>query len=142
MQLKATAAISRRLLGAGAPLFAACAVAGLGACGAIFGTSVEGRMLHTPETFSGTSTASIGGTGKLLVVSDKGVKCFGRYQQVPDENVALAGTSLAGFKENSSSVVKLKCDDGRRGSVLFLVGQDQAVGTGMLGEDIVTLTIE
>ena len=43
--------------------------------------------------------------------------------------------------QHKSGELDLTCSDGRRGKVLFLVGDDEAVGTGMLGRDIVTLTI-
>ena len=43
--------------------------------------------------------------------------------------------------QRKSAEALLTCSDGRSGKVLFLVGDDEAVGTGMLGKDIVTLTI-
>jgi hypothetical protein len=46
-----------------------------------------------------------------------------------------------GAESTENGVATLTCDDGRTGKVMFTVGADQAVGTGMLGGDIVTLQI-
>jgi len=98
---------------------------------------VQGRMLHTPETFTGESTASLDGDGSLVLVSNRGARCHGPYLQVPDDN----GGEVAADDSEENGLATLSCTDGRTGSVMFLVGQNQAVGTGMLGKDIVTLTI-
>jgi len=100
------------------------------------GGNVQGRMLHTPETFTGESTASIDGEGSIALISDRGARCHGPYRQVPDDNAAEVGAD-----SSENGLATLTCNDGRSGSVMFLVGPDQAVGTGMLGRDIVTLTI-
>ena len=94
------------------------------------------RMLHTPETFTGESTAAIDGDGSMSLVSDRGARCTGPYRQVPNDNAAEVGAGAS-----NSGVAKLTCSDGRTGSVMFTLGADQAIGTGMLGQDIVTLTI-
>ena len=109
------------------------------ACNSVVGgkPSIEGRMLHTPEFFTGTTTAALTGDGALTLVSDKGARCDGTYRQVHDDNTA----EIRVEDEHKSGLATLNCDDGRTGSVLFLVGQDEAVGTGMLGRDVVTLTI-
>jgi hypothetical protein len=102
---------------------------------------IAGRMLHTPEFFTGTSTASIDGTGTLTLRSNRGAFCSGPYSQKPDDNtgeVALGGGTPP---RGESGVATLTCHDGRSGTVLFLLGDGAAVGTGMLGKDIVTLTI-
>lgn len=99
-------------------------------------SNVEGRMLHTPETFTGESTAAIDGDGSMSLVSDRGARCAGPYRQVPNDNAAEVGAGAS-----NSGVAKLTCSDGRTGSVMFTLGADQAIGTGMLGQDIVTLTI-
>jgi hypothetical protein len=105
----------------------------LGACGG----TVEGRMLHTPETFTGDSTAGVAGEGRIELTSSAGAQCHGPYRQVPDDNGGEVGADHA--EENGHAT--LTCSDGRKGMVMFNVGADQAVGTGMLGRDIVTLTI-
>ncbi|MES1151134.1 MAG: hypothetical protein ABUL54_04500 [Dongia sp.] len=99
--------------------------------------SIEGRMLHTPESFSGTTTAELSGTGQLNLLSTKGTRCGGDYRQVHDDNTAEVRVE----DQRKSGEALLTCSDGRSGKVLFLVGDDEAVGTGMLGKDIVTLTI-
>jgi hypothetical protein len=88
---------------------------------------VEGRMLHSVETFSGTAARGWQNGGSLSVTSSKGARCVGRYLEA---------------KEIGSSIAVMNCDDGRVGSVLFMDGPHESVGTGMLGTDIVTLTIE
>ncbi|HVY98315.1 MAG TPA: hypothetical protein VHA35_02355 [Dongiaceae bacterium] len=100
--------------------------------------NIEGRMLHTPESFSGTTTAELTGSGTLNLLSTKGTRCGGAYRQVQDDNTAEVRVE----DQHKSGEAELTCSDGRSGKVLFLVGEDQAVGTGMLGKDIVTLTIE
>jgi hypothetical protein len=99
--------------------------------------SIEGRMLHAPESFTGTTTAELSGTGTLNLLSTKGTRCGGAYRQVHDDNAAETRVE----DEHKSGMAQLSCSDGRSGKVLFLVGPDEAVGTGMLGKDIVTLTI-
>jgi hypothetical protein len=89
--------------------------------------TVEGRLLHTPETFSGTVARNWQSGGSLSVTSSKGVKCVGRY---------------ANADAIDSSIAMMTCDDGRTGKVFFTDMQHESVGTGMLGTDIVTLTIE
>jgi hypothetical protein len=99
--------------------------------------NVEGKMLHTPETFTGESTASIDGDGSISLTSNRGTRCDGPYRQVPNDNAGEVGAD-----PSSNGVATLTCSDGRTGSVMFTLGADQAVGTGMLGRDIVTLQIE
>jgi hypothetical protein len=98
--------------------------------------NIEGKMLHTPETFTGESTASIDGDGSITLVSNRGARCGGPYRQVPNDSAAEVGA-----EESTNGLATLHCTDGRTGSVMFTVGADQAVGTGMLGQDIVTLQI-
>ena len=97
---------------------------------------VEGKLLHAPETFTGESTASIDGDGSITLVSDRGTRCDGPYRQVRNDTAGEVGAD-----ESQNGLATLTCSDGRTGSVMFTVGADQAVGTGMLGHDIVTLTI-
>lgn len=101
------------------------------------GGNVEGKMLHTPETFTGETSSSIAGDGSMVLTSSRGARCDGPYQQVPDDNGGEVGADAS----DENGLATLTCSDGRTGSVMFLVGPDQAVGTGMLGRDIVTLTI-
>lgn len=99
--------------------------------------NVQGRMLHTQESFGGTSSGGFDGNGTLKLYSSKGVACSGPYRQVvQQEDAAQAADPSQGGQAN------VTCSDGRQGSIRFLVGQDEAVGSGMIGKDIVTLTIE
>jgi hypothetical protein len=99
--------------------------------------NIEGRMLHAPESFTGTTTAELTGAGTLNLLSTTGTRCGGAYHQVQDDTSAEVRVE----DQHKSGEADLTCSDGRSGKVLFLVGQDEAVGTGMLGKDIVTLTI-
>jgi hypothetical protein len=98
--------------------------------------NVEGKMLHTPETFTGESSASIDGDGSISLISNRGTRCGGPYRQVRNDSAGEIGAD-----ESNNGLATIRCTDGRTGSVMFTVGADQAVGTGMLGQDIVTLTI-
>jgi hypothetical protein len=98
--------------------------------------NVQGKMLHAAETFTGESTAGIDGNGSITLTSNRGTKCSGPYEQVPNDNAAEVGAEAS-----ENGVATLTCSDGRTGKVMFTVGADQAVGTGMLGGDIVTLQI-
>jgi hypothetical protein len=93
-------------------------------------------MLHTPETFTGESTASVDGDGSISLISDRGARCDGPYRQVQNNTAAEVGAD-----ESENGLATLSCSDGRTGQVMFTVGSDQAVGAGMLGQDIVTLRI-
>jgi len=98
--------------------------------------NVEGKMLHAPETWTGETTGSIDGNGSITLVSNRGTRCEGPYRQVPNDTAGEVGAD-----PSDNGVAMLTCNDGRTGRVMFTVGADQAVGTGMLGEDIVMLQI-
>jgi hypothetical protein len=100
--------------------------------------SIAGKMLHAPESFTGTTTAELTGSGTLNLLSTTGTRCGGAYRQVQDDNSGEIQVS----DQHKSGEADLTCSDGRTGKLLFLVGDDEAVGTGMLGKDIMTLTIE
>ena len=87
--------------------------------------NVTGRGLTSGESFSGTASPGTFG-GSLSLVSDRGTHCEGR---------SMSAESVG------STIVVLTCDDGRAGSVLLLDGPSQSVGTGVLGDEKVTLTI-
>ena len=62
-----------------------------------------------------------------------------RVAAIPDHAFkAVTGLMMSRGKSGEAD---LTCSDGRTGKLLFLVGDDEAVGTGMLGKDIMTLTI-
>jgi hypothetical protein len=98
--------------------------------------NVQGRMLHTPETFGGTSTGGFDGNGTLKLLSSNGVACSGPYQKVVQQEEAAQAAD-----PSQSGRATVACTDGRKGTIMFLIGQDEAVGSGMLGRDIVTITI-
>jgi hypothetical protein len=100
--------------------------------------SIEGRMLHAPESFTGSTTAELAGSGTLNLLSTTGTRCGGAYHQVHDDNTGEVRVE----DQHKSGEADLTCSDGRSGKVVFLVGDDEAVGTGMLGKDILTLTID
>jgi hypothetical protein len=100
--------------------------------------NIEGKMLHAPESFTGTTTAELTGSGTLNLLSTTGTRCGGAYRQVQDDNAA----EIRVADQRKSGEAEITCSDGRTGKLLFLVGDDEAVGTGMLGKDIMTLTIE
>jgi hypothetical protein len=87
--------------------------------------AVEARILKTGESFTGTASPGTFG-GSLEMQSSVGAKCTGR-------------TTTA--ESIGSTVVVLVCDDGRVGSVILLDGARQSTGSGVLGEDQVTLSI-
>ena len=93
-------------------------------------------MLHAPETFTGETTGSIDGNGAITLTSNQGTICEGPYHQVPNDTAGEIGAEVS-----HNGVATLNCSDGRTGRVMFTIGADQAVGTGMLGGDIVTLQI-
>src|SRR5689334_8884500 len=95
------------------------------------GGEVRGRMLHTPETFTGETTAGIASEGQIALKSNRGARCSGPYRQVPDDKGGEVGADAS----TENGMATLTCNDGRTGQVMFLLGDDQAVGTGMLGPD-------
>ena len=105
-------------------------------------SNISGRMLHSPELFTGTSTAGIDSNGALSLKSDQGAVCTGPYTLQREDNAAEVALDGGTPRAAEAGVAKLQCRDGRSGSIMFMVGRDQAVGTGMLGTDIVTLTID
>ena len=93
--------------------------------------NVSGQVLATGETFTGSARSGLvgdmTGTGSLDLTSSTGTKCEGR-------TVSAA--------QVGSTVAIITCNDGRAGSVVLLDGPTQSVGTGVLGNDQMTLTIE
>ena len=87
--------------------------------------TVEARVLKTGESFTGTfSPGSFGGS--LEMESSSGTRCTGRS----------TGSETVG-----TTVVVLVCDDGRAGTAVLLDGPTRATGSGVLGDDQVSLSI-
>src|SRR3954463_13698346 len=95
----------------------------LAACAA--DRTVEARIAKTGEKVTGTFDPGTF-SGALEMQSDKGTNCTGRS----------AGSETVG-----TIVVVLVCDDGRTGSAVLLDGPPRSTGSGVLGDDQVSLTI-
>jgi hypothetical protein len=86
---------------------------------------VEAHVLGTGESFTGTASPGTFG-GSLEMQSDKGIKCTGR----------TAGSETVG-----TTVAVLVCDDGRAGTVVLLDGPTRSSGSGVLGDDQLSISI-
>jgi hypothetical protein len=86
--------------------------------------AVEARIAKTGESFTGTFDPGTFG-GSLEMQSDK-TKCTGRS---------------TGSETIGTTVVVLLCDDGRAGSAVLLDGPTRSTGSGVLGDDQVSLSI-
>ena len=86
--------------------------------------TVEGRIARTGESFTGTWSPGSWG-GSLEMESDR-TKCTGRS---------------TGSETIGTTVVVLVCDDGRAGSAVLLDGPTRASGSGVLGDDQVSISI-
>jgi hypothetical protein len=86
--------------------------------------TVEARIASTGESFTGTfDPGSFGGA--LEMESDR-TRCTGR---------------AAGSETIGTTVVVLICDDGRAGSAVLLDGPTRSSGSGVLGEDQISVSI-
>ena len=86
--------------------------------------TVEAHIKQTGETFTGTFDPGTWG-GSLEMDSDK-TKCTGRS---------------TGSETIGTTVVVLVCDDGRAGTAVLLDGPTRSSGTGVLGDDQVSVSI-
>lgn len=86
--------------------------------------TVEARIKQTGESFTGTFDPGTFG-GSLEMESDQ-TKCTGRS---------------TGSETIGTTVVVLICDDGRAGSAVLLDGPTRASGSGVLGDDQVSISI-
>jgi hypothetical protein len=102
---------------------AVCALLLLAACAT--DRTVEARIVKTGESFTGTYEPGTFG-GSLEMESAAGVKCTGRS---------------TGSETIGTTVVVLICDDGRAGSAVLLDGPTRASGSGVLGDDQVSVSI-
>ena len=99
-----------------------CAFLLVAACAADRG--VEAHINKTGESFTGTYDPGTFG-GSLEMESDK-TKCTGRS---------------TGSETIGTTVVVLICDDGRAGSAVLLDGPTRSSGSGVLGDDQVSISI-
>jgi hypothetical protein len=102
---------------------ALCALLLLAACST--DRAVEARIAKTGESFTGTFDPGTF-SGALEMESGDGVKCTGRS---------------TGSETIGTTVVVLICDDGRAGSAVLLDGPTRSSGSGLLGDDQVSLSI-
>jgi hypothetical protein len=86
---------------------------------------VEAHITKTGESFTGTFDPGTF-SGSLEMDSNKGAKCTGRS---------------TGSETIGTTIVVLVCDDGRTGSAVLLDGPTRSTGSGVLGEDQVSLSI-
>jgi hypothetical protein len=87
--------------------------------------TVEARIAKTGESFTGTFDPGTF-SGSLEMQSNRGTQCTGRS---------------TGSETIGTTVVVLVCDDGRTGSAVLLDGPTRSTGSGLLGEDQVSVTI-
>jgi hypothetical protein len=86
--------------------------------------TVEAHIKQTGESFTGTFDPGTFG-GSLEMESDQ-TKCTGRS---------------TGSETIGTTVVVLICDDGRAGTAVLLDGPTRSSGSGVLGDDQVSLSI-
>jgi hypothetical protein len=86
--------------------------------------TVEAHIGATGETFTGTFDPGTFG-GSLEMQSDK-TKCTGRS---------------TGSETIGTTVVVLLCDDGRTGTAVLLDGPTRSTGSGVLGDDQISVSI-
>jgi hypothetical protein len=86
--------------------------------------AVEARIGATGETFTGTFDPGTFG-GSLEMQSDK-TQCTGRS---------------TGSETIGTTVVVLLCDDGRTGTAVLLDGPTRSTGSGVLGDDQISVSI-
>lgn len=86
--------------------------------------TVEARINSTGESFTGTFDP--GSFGGALEMESGRTKCTGR---------------ATGSETIGTTVVVLVCDDGRAGTAVLLDGPTRASGSGVLGDDQVSITI-
>jgi hypothetical protein len=99
-----------------------CALLLLAACAS--DRAVEAHIAKTGESFTGTFDPGTFG-GSLEMESDK-TKCTGRS---------------TGSETIGTTVVVLLCDDGRTGTAVLLDGPTRSTGSGVLGEDQISVSI-
>lgn len=97
-------------------------------CAALTGCSVtlpvKGRVQNSDETFTGTATGGMSGSGTLTIRSSKGPTCTGNF-------VYIASRQGEGV---------FNCDDGRTGPFSFVSTGTSGSGHGDLGGQRFTFT--
>ena len=85
---------------------------------------VKGQVQNSSETFTGTATGYLDGSGDLTIVSNTGVTCSGSFVYVT--------------KRNGEGV--FTCEDGRTGPFNFVSTGKRGTGYGSLGGKNFTFT--
>ena len=78
---------------------------------------VQGIVQNSDETFTGSATGEMDGSGTLTLVSSKGARCQGTFVYVTHRNGSGTFT----------------CTDGRSGPFDFVSTGTRGTGTGTLG---------
>ena len=86
--------------------------------------AVKGQVQNSTETFTGTATGYMSGSGDLKIVSTKGAVCEGNFVYVT--------------MRQGSGV--FNCNDGRSGPFQFDSTGSAGVGSGSLGNEKFTFT--
>ena len=95
---------------------------GLSACSLTL--PVRGQIQNSDETFTGSATGYLGGSGNLTITSNKGTVCSGDFVYVT--------------RREGEGV--FTCDDGRSGPFQFVSTGSFGTGHGSLGGQIFTFT--
>ncbi len=85
---------------------------------------VKGMVQNTDETFQGSATGYLGGSGDLQITSNTGVTCKGNFVYVT--------------RRKGEGV--FNCDDGRSGPFQFVSTGSSGTGHGDLGGQKFTFT--
>lgn len=85
---------------------------------------VKGQVQNSKETFFGSATGYMDGSGKLTITSNKGVKCDGDFVYITERQGDGTFT----------------CEDGRTGPFTFVSTGSHGTGHGSLGGQNFTFT--
>jgi hypothetical protein len=85
---------------------------------------VRGVVQNSPETFTGTATGYMDGSGTLEIRSSRGATCTGNFVYVT--------------KREGEGV--FQCSDGRSGPFRFVSTGSKGTGQGTLGNENFTFT--
>ena len=99
---------------AGAILFSGCSMT----------LPVRGQFASGSQTFSGTATGYLDGSGTMQVTATDGTTCTGNFVYVTD-------------RQGEGTFV---CSDGRSGPFRFVSTGSSGTGTGRIGNETVTFT--
>ena len=86
--------------------------------------SVNGQMEDGSESFTGSATGYMSGSGDLTIKTDKGITCKGNFVYVSRRH----GEGI------------FTCEDGRSGPFEFVSTGSSGTGTGRLGNSYFTFT--